>query len=92
MRKACQLKTIKLNYLPDPTEHKAQVLLDALRNWKVTGSLKQADWDAAIHRLELLKNVVMNPYSHPSAPNIPKQEVADAIEAVTTFLDLVAKK
>jgi len=31
-------------------------------------------------------------YSHPSAPNIPKQEVADAIAAVTAFLDLVAKK
>lgn len=42
--------------------------------------------------MELLKNVVMNPYSHPSAPNIPKQEVTDAIAAVTAFLDLVAKK
>ena len=64
----------------------------ALKGWKVTGSVTQADWDAAIHRLELLKNVVMNPYSHPSAPNIPKQEVTDAIAAVTAFLDLVAKK
>lgn len=92
MRVACELKSIKLNYRQDPTAHKAQALLDALKTWKVTGTLKQTDWDAAIHRLELLKNVVMNPYSHPSSPNIPKQEVADAIVAVKTFLDLAAKK
>ena len=92
LRVACELKKIKLIYRQDPTDHKAQVYLDALKSWQVTGSLKQADWDAAIHRLELLKNVVMNPYSHPSSPNIPKQEVTDAITAVTTFLDLVAKK
>lgn len=40
----------------------------------------------------MFKDVVINPYSHPSAPNIPKQELADAITAVTAFLDLVAKK
>jgi energy-coupling factor transporter ATP-binding protein EcfA2 len=92
LRAACELKRIHLIYRQDPTAHQAQDLLDALKGWQVTGSLKQADWDAAIHRLELLKNVVMNPYSHPSSPNIPKQEVTDAIEAVTTFLDLAAKK
>jgi len=52
----------------------------------------EADWDAALARLETLKNVVMNPYSHPSAPNIPKQEVEQAIDAVDQFLKLVAKK
>lgn len=92
LRVACELKKIKLIYRQDPTDHKAQVYLDALKSWQVTGSLKQADWDVAIHRLELLKNVVMNPYSHPSAPNIPRQEVADAVAAVAAFLDLVAKK
>ena len=92
MRKACELKNIKLNYKQDPTKHQAQELLEALKQWQATGSVKQADWDAGIERLELLKNVVMNPYSHPSAPNIPKQEITDAIAAVTTFLDLVAKK
>lgn len=92
LRAACELKKIHLIYRQDPTAHQAQGLLDALKGWQVTGSLKQADWDAAIHRLELLKNVVMNPYSHPSSPNIPKQEVTDAIVAVTTFLDLAAKK
>ncbi len=92
MRKACELKKISMIYRQDPTAHQAQDLLDALKGWQVTGSLNQADWDAAILRLELLKNVVLNPYSHPSAPNIPKQEVTDAIAAVTVFLDLVVKK
>lgn len=69
----------------------AQDFLDKLKAWQVTGSVTQADWDAAIQRLELLKNVVMNPYSHPSAPNIPKQEVEQAIDAVEIFLELARK-
>ena len=40
----------------------------------------------------LRNDALTHPYSHPSSPNIPKQEVTDAITAVTTFLDLVAKK
>jgi energy-coupling factor transporter ATP-binding protein EcfA2 len=92
VRIACELKKIKMEYRLDPTGHQAQDFLDKLKSWPGSANVPKADWDAAIHRLELLKNVVMNPYSHPSAPNIPKQEVADAIAAVTVFLDLVAKK
>lgn len=92
VRVACELKKIKMEYRQDPTSHQAQDFLDKLKGWTGSANVLKADWDAAIHRLELLKNVVMNPYSHPSAPNIPKQEVADAIAAVTVFLDLVATK
>jgi len=81
-----------MEYRLDPTAHQAQDFLDKLKGWPGSINVPKADWDAAIHRLELLKNVVMNPYSHPSTPNIPKQEVTDAIAAVTAFLDLVAKK
>jgi len=38
-----------------------------------------------------LINELMDPYSHPNAPNIPRQEVSDAIDAVAAFLDLVRK-
>jgi hypothetical protein len=31
-------------------------------------------------------------YSHPNAPNIPKQEVVNAADAVDTFLELVRRK
>jgi energy-coupling factor transporter ATP-binding protein EcfA2 len=92
VRIACQLKHIKMEYKLDPTAHQAQDFLDKLKSWPGSPNVPKTNWDAAIHRLELLKNVVMNPYSHPSSPNIPKQEVLDAITAVTTFLDLVAKK
>ena len=36
------------------------------------------------------KNLLV--YSHPNAPNIPKQEVMNAADAVEKFLDLVRKK
>lgn len=92
VRATCELKRIEMRYCIDPKAHQAQDFLDKLKGWQVTGSVKQADWDATLTRLETLKNVVMNPYSHPSAPNIPKQEVEQAIDAVDQFLKLVAKK
>lgn len=92
VQRTCELKKIKMEYRLDPAAHKSQEFLDKLKSWPGSANVPKADWDAAIHRLELLKNIVMNPYSHPSAPNIPKQEVSDAIAAVTAFLDLVAKK
>ncbi|MCV0220465.1 MULTISPECIES: HEPN domain-containing protein [Stenotrophomonas] len=92
VRAACELKKIEMRYAVDPKAHQAQDFLDKLKVWKATGGVKQADWDAAITRLETLKNVVMNPYSHPNAPNIPKAEVEQAIDAVEKFLDLAAKK
>lgn len=39
-----------------------------------------------------VKDVVMNPYSHPSAPNIPRQEIVNAVDAVEEFLELARKK
>lgn len=91
IRTACQFKGIKLPYKLDATDHKAQALLDELKKWPGTTAVPKADWDAALHRLELLKNVVMNPYSHPNAPNIPKQEVMDAANAMSKFLELARK-
>jgi len=97
MRIACEFIPIEMPFKQSSQSYKAQELLDKLANWKVKGRLAkqgvtQKAWDDALHRLRVFKDVVMNPYSHPSAPNIPKQEVADAITAVTEFLDLVAKK
>jgi hypothetical protein len=92
IRAACELKSVKLAYKQDITSHQAQDLLNGLKVWPGTATVLKADWDAALSRLELLKDVVMNPYSHPSAPNIPRQEVVDAADAVERFLDLVRTK
>lgn len=92
IRAACELKGIKLPYKQDLTDHKAETLLAELKKWPGTATVPKADWDAALKQLQLLKDVVMNPYSHPNAPNIPKQEVVDAADAVEKFLDLVRTK
>ena len=92
LRTACELKSIKLPYKQDASGHQAQDLLNGLKAWPGTATVLKADWDAALARLELMKDVVMNPYSHPSAPNIPKQEIVDAADAVEKFLELVRTK
>jgi hypothetical protein len=92
MRAACELKSIKLAYKQDNTGHQAQDLLNGLKTWPGTLIVPKAEWDAALNQLQLLKDVVMNPYSHPNAPNIPKQEVVDAADAVDKFLKLVRRK
>lgn len=91
LRAACELKSIKLPYKQDVSSHQAQDLLNGLKAWPGTATVAKADWDASLARLELMKNVVMNPYSHPNAPNIPKQEIVDAADAVEKFLELVRK-
>ena len=92
IRAACELKSIKLPYKQDIADHKAQDLLNGLKGWPGSATVLKADWDAALARLELMKDVVMNPYSHPSAPNIPRQEIVDAVDAVEKFLALARKK
>lgn len=94
VRAACEVKGIAMPYRVYPKTQKppllAQDFLDKLKGWPGSANVPKADWNTALTRLETLKNIVMNPYSHPSAPNIPRQEVTDGIAAVTTFLDLVA--
>ena len=92
MRAACELKSIKLAYKQDSTSHQAQDLLTGLQTWPGTLIVPKGEWDATLNQLQLLKDVVMNPYSHPNAPNIPKQEVVDAADAVEKFLELARKK
>jgi len=91
VRAASEVKKIEMRYSVDPKAHQSQDFLDKLKQWPGSAAVSKADWDVALARLETLKNVVMNPYSHPSAPNIPKQEVEQAIDAVEKFLDLVRK-
>lgn len=92
VRTACELKKREMRYTTDPKAHQAQDFLDSLKQWPGSANVTKAEWDAALARLEMLKNVVMNPYSHPSAPNIPKSEVEQAISAVESFLNLASKK
>lgn len=93
LRKGCELLKVPMNFKVDPAGHKTQDFLDALNKDKAPTpvKVKQADWKDCLKRVELFKNVVMNPYSHHAAPNIPQQEVADATDAVEKFMELVGK-
>lgn len=92
LRKGCEIRKVPMRYTLDTVAHQAQGFLDALKLAPKPGTVVQADWTTCLQRIEMFKNVVMNPYSHPSAPNIPRQEVVDAIAAVERFLELVGKK
>ncbi len=92
LRGGCEFQKVQLNYKVDSKDHQAQDLLDAIKIAPKPATVSQADWSACLQRIELFKNVVMNPYSHPSAPNIPRQEVVDAASAVDKFLELAGKK
>jgi len=92
VRKGCEIQKVPMRYTVNPTAHQAQDFLDALKIAPTPASVTQADWTGCLQRIEMFKNVVMNPYSHPSAPNIPKQEIEQAANAVEKFLELVGKK
>jgi energy-coupling factor transporter ATP-binding protein EcfA2 len=95
IRGACEAKDIRMPYRVYPKGFKkplqAQDFLDQLTKWTASDKAKQAAWDAALKQVDLFKTVVMNPYSHPSAPNIPKQEIEQAINAVEKLLELARK-
>jgi ABC-type cobalamin/Fe3+-siderophores transport system ATPase subunit len=95
LRVACEVKGISMPYRVHPKTDRpplqAQDFLDKLKKWSGSTMVPKADWDAALARLETMKNVVMNPYSHPNAPNIPKQEIQQSIDAVEKFLTLAGK-
>ncbi len=92
LRGTCEFQKVKLNYKIDSKNHKTQDLLDALKAAPKPNTVSQTDWTSCLAQIEMFKNVVMNPYSHPSAPNIPRQEVVDAANAVERFLKLAGKK
>ena len=93
LRKGCELLKVPMNFKVDPAGHKTQDFLDALNKDGAPTPTKvtRSDWADCLKRVEMFKNVVMNPYSHHAAPNIPQQEVVDAAAAVEKFLELVGK-
>ncbi|MDO9480235.1 MAG: AAA family ATPase [Hydrogenophaga sp.] len=92
IRGACEAKGIKVPYKQPPRHQSSEPLLQALMQWNGSkGHPKPEGWTELLKRLEAMRKIVMNPYSHPSAPNIPKQEIQRAIDAVEEFLTLAKK-
>ena len=89
LRGGCEKQHIPIPFWRNPKKVEAQFLLDQLELWPGNARVSKAKLDPILAKVTLLKNVVMNPYSHPSAPNIPKSEVQQAINTVEALLDLI---
>jgi hypothetical protein len=89
---ACALKGFKLPCKQDVSSYQAQDLLNGLKTEIGIATVLMADWDAVLARREKMKAVVMNSYSHPSAPNIPRRKIVNSVDAVKKFLKLVRTK
>lgn len=89
LRGGCEKQGISIPFCRDSKKIKAQFLLNQLKDWGGNTKVTKANLDPLLDRLILLKNIVMNPYSHPSAPNIPKSEVQAAVVAVSELLALI---
>ena len=76
----------------NPKDHKLQDQLDALEAWTKEDTARDTRYTPILSKLKLYKNVVMNPYSHPDAPNIPAREVQEAIDAVDALIKEIGKK
>ncbi len=89
LRGGCEKQCIPIPFYRDAKKIKAQFLLDQLKSWPGNTKVTKVKLDPILAKVTLLKNVVMNPYSHPSAPNIPKNEVQQAISTVEELLALI---
>ena len=89
LRGGCEKQLIPIPFRRNPKQVEAKFLLEQLNLWTGNTKVTKAKLDPILARVTLLKNVVMNPYSHPSAPNIPKSEVLQAINTVEELLTLI---
>jgi energy-coupling factor transporter ATP-binding protein EcfA2 len=87
LRGGCQRKGIPVAFQQSTKDVKAEVLLQAVEDWAKSDHARKLRFEPVLKRLRLLRNVVLNPYSHPLAPNIPTTEVHGAIAEVEKLID-----
>lgn len=92
LRGGCQLDNIPVAFQQNTKDVTAEVLLKAVEDWSKLEPARKQRFEPVLKRLRLLRNVVMNPYSHPLAPNIPTAEVLSAIEEVEKLIAAFAGK
>lgn len=92
LRGECQRKGIPVAFQQNSKDVKAEVLLKAVEDWAGLTVARQKQFGPVLTRLRQIRNVVMNPYSHPMAPNIPTTEVLNAISDVEKLINAFAAK
>ena len=92
LRGGCQHNNVPVAFQQNSKDVKAEVLLKAVEDWAAQNPARKLQFQPVLARLRLLRNVVLNPYSHPMAPNIPTSEVQDAIAEVEKLVNAFAGK
>lgn len=92
LRGGCQHNSVLVAFQQNTKDVKAEVLLKAVEDWAKLDSARKLRFESVLERLRLLRNVVLNPYSHSLAPNIPTDEVRNAIDEVEKLIDAFAGK
>lgn len=79
INKYCEDERLPVRYRSDPKKLDSQDFWDSIKiKNKVNGKLDQT----LIQKIELCRSVILNPLSHATVVNIPKQELEDAMKAV----------
>lgn len=85
LKEVCQARKVPVPYSTDSIHHNTGVLLDGLKSWAVS-TKSIGDWGSLFDQITLYRKIVLNPYSHALAPNIPRSEIQGAIYVVRAFL------
>ena len=86
LRGGCQHNNVPVAFQQNTKDVKAEILLKAVEDWAKLDPARKLRFEPVLNRLRLLRNVVLNPYSHPLAPNIPTTEVQGAIDEVEKLI------
>ena len=79
IKKYCEDERLPVRYRSDPKKLDSQDFWDSIKiNNRGTCKLKRA----FIQKIELCRSIVLNPLSHATVVNVPKQELEDAMKAV----------
>ena len=92
LRGGCQHNNIRVAFKQNTKDVKAEELLTAVEEWSKLDPSRRQRFEPTLLRLRLLRNVVLNPYSHALAPNIPTTEVQAAITEVDQLISAFAGK
>ena len=92
LRGGCQHNNVPVAFQQNTKDVKAEFLLKAVEDWAKLDPARKPRFEPVLKRLRLLRNVVLNPYSHPLAPNIPTTEVHGAIAEVEKLIDAFVGK
>lgn len=75
IKEYCEKKSLPVKYRSDPKKLDSQDFWDPIKS---QNKLEQT----LIHKIEMCRSAILNPLSHATITNIPRQELEDAVDAV----------